>query len=212
MTNEAKIEEALSRSVCGGWDRSFLESILDQLSKARALSTKQKQTLGKVLARNTLEHQQKHNDWGSIYESDYKEAAYVLAEYHSRQPYYRPMAIDILAGFTPERSRFLKMYDNKYSKKVMSQYTAPPKYKVAQYITARAAFGSHTHCEFATDMTWANQHAIIQSFKKKGGFIIEVKREIHSAARGAKRYKLLPIGETIPFIVEERRIKSGTHK
>lgn len=212
MTNESKIEEALSRSVCGGWDRGFLQSILDQTAKGRSLSVKQKQTLGKVLARNTAADQQRHDDWDHVYKSEFEEFVLILAEYHSRQPYYRPMATDILAGFTPERARFLRMYDNKYSKKVLSQHTSAPKYKVGQYITARAAFGSHTHCEFATDMTWARQNQIIQNFKKKGGFIIEIRREIHSAARGAKRYKLLPIGETIPFIVEERRIKSARHK
>jgi len=33
--------------------------------------------------------------------------------------------------------------------------------------------------------------------------------EIQSAAKGAKRYKLLPIGETTPIIVEERFLKVG---
>ena len=30
--------EALSRSVCGGWDRGFLESILEQIGRGRKLS------------------------------------------------------------------------------------------------------------------------------------------------------------------------------
>ena len=42
---KTSIEAALSRSVCGGWDRSFLESILEQIAKGRDLSVKQKQTL-----------------------------------------------------------------------------------------------------------------------------------------------------------------------
>ena len=57
---KANIEAALSRSVCGGWDRSFLESILEQIAKGRDLSVKQKQTLGKVLARNSDEAQKIH--------------------------------------------------------------------------------------------------------------------------------------------------------
>ena len=57
---KAKIEEVLSRSVCGGWDRGFLESILEQIAKGRDLSVKQKQTLGKVLARNNEEAQAIH--------------------------------------------------------------------------------------------------------------------------------------------------------
>ena len=35
---ESQIKEALSRSVCGGWDRGFLESILEQVGRGRKLS------------------------------------------------------------------------------------------------------------------------------------------------------------------------------
>jgi len=69
---EKLIEETLERSVCGGWDRGFLESVLSQLSKGRSLSAKQKQTLGKVLSRNTEEDQKVHESWTTVYESRYK--------------------------------------------------------------------------------------------------------------------------------------------
>ena len=41
----------------------------------------------------------------------------ILAAYHAYQPYYGPMAQDILAGKVPRRNHFLRMHDNKYSKK-----------------------------------------------------------------------------------------------
>ena len=41
----------------------------------------------------------------------------------------------------------------------------------------------------------------------RGAFIIESTELIVSAAAGAKTYKILPIGATMPFIVEERYIK-----
>ena len=207
MFIQAKIEETLSRSVCGGWDRSFLESILDQLLKSHTLSMKQKQTLGKVLARNTIEDQKKHENWATIYEKEYRDAAKVLASYHAHQPYYRPMSQDILAGKVPERGKFLRMYDNKYSKKVLSQNVANPKYAVGDYLLPRATFNSYKHAEFEDDMIWTHQNKTIQNFKKRGGFVVQVRDEIRSAAKGAKRYKLLPIGETTPIIVEERHLK-----
>jgi hypothetical protein len=111
MNTEKKITDALSRSVCGGWDRGFLESVLEQISKGRELSIKQKQTLGKVLARNNEDSQSAHDDWEAVYSSEYKQAAQILAAYHMRQPYYKPMATDILAGRVPERTKFLKMYE-----------------------------------------------------------------------------------------------------
>ena len=154
MVNQKKIERTLSRSVCGGWDRGFLESILEQTAKGRQLSVKQKQTLGKVLARNTEESQTKHDNWSSVYETEYRDSAMVLASYHMGQPYYRPMAQDILNGKVPERSKFLRMYENKYSKKVLSQHAATPRYGVGAYLVPRASFDSYRNIEFAP-ATWA---------------------------------------------------------
>ena len=206
---KAKIEATLSRSVCGGWDRSFLESILEQLVKGRDLSVKQKQTLGKVMARNNESAQANHENWTEVYETEYKTDARVLASYHTHQPYYKPMSADILSGKVPERSKFLRMYDNKYSKKVLSQYRADAKYDVGDYLKARANFSTYKNIEFPSDMVWAEQNKVVQSFSKRGGFVLNIESEIRSAAKGAKRYKLLPIGETMPVIVEERYLKKS---
>ena len=209
MSNQKKIEEALSRSVCGGWDRNFLISILEHFQKGRALSVKQKQTLGKVLARNTAESQKKHENWEVIYEHQYKTDAMVLGAYHSRQPYYQEMARDILDHRVPERGKFLRMYDNKYSKKVLGQHKLEPKYSLSDYLMPRTTFSSYKHVEIQNDTVWASQNRLIQNFKKRGGFVIEVCEKIYSHAKGAKRYKLLPVGETTPIIVEERFLKKG---
>lgn len=208
----SEIEEALSRSVCGGWDRGFLESILGQLSKGRSLSAKQQQTMSKVLQRNTLDNQLQHESWRTTYESEYKADAQILASYHSRQPYYRPMASDILAGKIPERSKFLRMYQNKYSTRVLEQAAATPKYEKGSYLIPRARFDSYKNVETESDLPWAKQKEVIAAFKIRGGFVMEVCKDIRSAAVGAKRYKLLPIGQTIPLIVEERFLKISRRK
>tara|TARA_R100001163_G_C5066722_1_gene205353 strand:+ start:3590 stop:4231 length:642 start_codon:yes stop_codon:yes gene_type:complete len=206
---QGKIEATLSHSVCGGWDRAFLQSILEQLAKGRDLSVKQKQTLGKVMARNDKEAQKAHENWATVYEKEYKTDAIILAEYHTQQPYYKPMATDILSGKVPERSKFLRMHDNKYSKKVLSQYQATPKYEIGAYLCPRANFNSYRNVAFPSDMVWAQQNKVIQNFRKRGGFVIAIESTILSAAKGAKRYKLLPVGETTPLIVEERFLKAA---
>ena len=197
---KTKIENSLSRSVCGGWDRTLLESILEQIGKGRNLSVKQKQTLGKVLARNNKEAQAIHDSWSEVYEKEYKSNARVLANYHMHQPYYKPMAKDILSGRIPERSKFLRMYDNKYSKKVITQHEATPKYDMGDYVHPRANCDTR-HINLEHDALWSQQNKVVQSFRKRGGFVIEICAEIRSHAKGAKRYKLLPIGETTPIIV-----------
>ncbi|MAH50865.1 hypothetical protein CMI37_33925 [Candidatus Pacearchaeota archaeon] len=213
MLPQKKIEAALSRSVCGGWDRDFLQSILGRIAKGRPLSVKQKQTLGKVLARNSAEHQKDHENWSVVFEKDYKLRGTVVAAYHAHQPYYGALSKDILAGKVPERGKFLRMFDNKYSKKVLAQHAATPKYPVGAYVIPRAAFDSYRTLEFETDIIWAHQNKVVQNFTKRGGFIIQVCEEIRSAAKGAKRYKILPVGSIIPLIVEERYIKvNRNHK
>ena len=206
---KSKIEDALSRSVCGGWDRGFLESVLEQINKGKTLSTKQKNTLTKVLERNDEANQALHDNWSDEYKNDFMTHAKVLAQYHTRQPYYREMAKDILNDHVPERKRFLRMFNNKYSKKVLSQHAAANKYEVGDYLLPRSSFNSYKHVEMPNDMVWAQQNNLMQRFIKQGGFVLEVLAHIRSAAKGAKRYRLLPVGERVPIIVEERFLKKG---
>lgn len=206
MSMEQKITETLSRSVCGGWDRGFLESILDQLAKGRNLSVKQKQSIGKVLARNTDDAQAVHNSWQTEYIEKYKKDGIVLATYHSRQPYYKPMAADILADRVPENKKFLRMYNNKYSRKVLVAHAQPPRYAVNSHVRARTSLNAYKDIEI-NSVAWTTQSLVVEKFKRYGGFIMEVRPEIYSHAKGSKRYKILPIGATIPLIIEERHLK-----
>ena len=119
------------------------------------------------------------------------------------------MARDIIAGRTPERSRFLRMHDNKYSKRVLREFEREPRYEGGAYLVPRASFSAYKSVEFVGDLVWATQNRILQNFQKRGGFVIAIMDDIRSAAKGAKRYKLLPIGETMPIIVEERYVKLG---
>ena len=204
---QRQIEAALSRPVCGGWDRGFLVSVLEQSAKGKTLTVKQKQTLGKVLARNDETAQALHENWSSVYEKEYKQNALVLAAYHTHQPYYKPMAADILAHKVPERGKFLRMYENKYSKKVIIQHAATPKYKAGDYVRPRTSFDPYRHIEQPADMAWPTRNTVTKNFKDRGGFILSVLSEIRSHAKGAKRYKILPVGATMPVSVEERFIK-----
>tara|TARA_R110002110_G_scaffold168693_7_gene370352 strand:+ start:6521 stop:7240 length:720 start_codon:yes stop_codon:yes gene_type:complete len=212
MNTAKKIESALSLAVCGGWDRKFLESVLSQIEKGRDLSVRQRQTLGKVLARNTPEADTQHTSWAVIYEKEHKASAKILAMYHIHQPYYRPMSKDILKGIVPGRNKYLRMADNKYSKKVLHEAERVPRFNTNAYVVPRVMIDAHKNIEFQTDMIWTHQNKIIRNFKKRGGFVVAVLPDIRSAAKGAKRYKLLPIGETTPIIVEERFLKAAKKK
>ena len=212
MNMKAEIEQALSRSVCGGWDRGFLESVLEQVDKGKTLSVKQKDTLAKVLKRNDETSQILHDNWASEYNETFKTHAKVLAEYHQLQPYYREMAKDILNDHTPERKKFLRMFNNKYSKKVITEYEKQPKYPKGDFVSPRASFVGFKNAEAESSIAYPAVRKSIERFTSVGGFIIEIKDVIYSHAKGAKRYRILPIGETIPLIVEERFIKLNRRK
>jgi hypothetical protein len=208
-TKTQTIKNSLSLSVCGGWDRGFLESILEQLQKNRKLSEKQEKLLLLVLERNSPEAQRGHEEWVEVYLTKHRNDAIVLAKYYKTTRYFQPMAATIMAGDTPDRESFLKMKGNNYANKVLSTHRETPKYETGDYVLARTSFTQSKAIfdEPARRGPWAIMDKSVSNFRARGGIILAVDSMIVSAANGAKTYKILPIGATIPFIVEERFIK-----
>ena len=204
------IKETLSRSVCGGWDRGFLESILEQLEKGRTLSEKQIATVTKVLLRNGEQAQLVHDEWESVYREEYNEQAIWLANYYQHTGYFRELSRDILAGEVPDMRAYTKMSGNKYAQKIIETHNARPKFDAGFLVTARASFDSskaYFNREDTTRLPWPTVDDTLSKFKSRGGFVLEVTDIVRSAAKGAKTYKSLPIGATNPIFVEERYIK-----
>jgi hypothetical protein len=206
-----EIKNSLSLPICYGWDRDFLVSILDQVERGRKLSTKQETFLTTVLERNSPAAHQQHKVWIETYSVEYVDDAKVLAKYYKTTGYFKSLVEVILAGQVPDRKSFLKMYNNKYATKVLSIHRMKPKYNVGDYIFPRASFTSRKAVfedGLRREISWTITDLSVKRFQNKGALIIEHHDAIMSAANGAKTYKILPIGSTIPFIVEERFIKS----
>ena len=207
---EEQIKQTLSRSVCGGWDRGFLESILEQLAKGRNLSEKQVTTVTKVLLRNGEEAQSLHDEWENVYLEQYATEAKWLATYYMHTGYFRELSKDILSGAVPDMRAYTKMSSNKYAQKIIETHKAEPKFAAGCLVAARASFdGSKAYFnrEDTTRLPWPMVNDTLSKFKVRGGFIMEVTDIVRSAAKGAKTYKILPIGATNPIFVEERYIK-----
>jgi hypothetical protein len=205
-----EIKQVLSRSVCGGWDRGFLESVLEQLEKGRSLSEKQNATVTKVLLRNDEYAQAVHDEWESVYLEKHQTEAMWLATYYNHTGYFKDLARDILAGVVPDLRAYTKMSTNKYAQKVLAIHKAEPKYATGSLVSPRASFqSSHAYFgrEDTTKFSWPTANNVVNKFKTRGGFIMEVTDIVRSAAKGAKTYKILPIGATNPIFVEERHIK-----
>lgn len=205
-----QIKNSLMRPVCSGWDRGFLESVLEQIDRGRTLSTKQMSTLNQVLERNSSDAQKEHEVWADVYMSEYKSDAEVLARYYKSTGYFQQLASTILSGEVPEHKSFMKMRNNKYARKVLDVLKTDAKYDVGTYVLPRASCTKgRIRFDDSKNFTvpWSHADSVFKSFKDKGGFVMALHDTIYSAANGAKTYKILPIGATIPFIVEERYIK-----
>tara|TARA_Y100001963_G_scaffold13190_1_gene16473 strand:+ start:621 stop:1142 length:522 start_codon:yes stop_codon:yes gene_type:complete len=162
--------------------------------------------LTKIFNENTEEEVQKIERWADDYELKYIDTAGLLANYYQTTPYYRDVVDDIIGGKVPNRRSFFNMLNNKYAHKVIEEAQRPAKYSIGDYILGNAQCQSK-HLE-AVDSGRLSRHTY-NDFRMRGGFIVGISSMIKSAARGAKRYKVLPIGSTVSFWVEERHVKKA---
>lgn len=206
-TTIKNIEASLSRSVCQGWDRSFLNSILGTLEEGSSLTTKQSQTLKQVLNRNSAEEDFSHKKWSPEFRNKHQKIALVLAHYHIRKQYYNDIAQVILAGGVPLKRGYVRMHHNAYSQKVIREFERLPRLELGTHVLPRASFNKFKHVEQSFLGDYENERKSIERFIKDGAFIVGVEEYIISAARGAKRYRLLSPGSQCVFLIEERFLK-----
>ena len=206
-TTIKNIEASLSRSVCQGWDRSFLTSILGALEEGSSLTTKQSQTLKQVLSRSSAEEDFSHKKWSPEFRNKHQKIALVLAHYHIRNQYYNDIAQVILAGGVPLKRKYMRMHNNKYSQKVIREFDRPPRLELGAHVLPRASFNKFNNVEQSFLGDYENERKSIERFIKDGAFIVGVEEYVISAAKGAKRYRLLSPGSQCVFLIEERFLK-----
>ena len=214
MTREevtAKIDEIILRPTMSDWALGFCESISDQLSRGRTLSPRQLEVFQTILEQNTLEEVEKLKNWSMEYREKYEKHAVVLAKYYTCTGYYLQLASDILAGNVPTPSVFMKMYNNKYAKKVIAEYSKAPRFEIGSHVmgNAQCSHAKMRDCNKRTLM----EYKLYSLFKRSGGLIIEIDNNtVLSSAKGSKRYKILPIASVETFWIEERFMKKAKTK
>jgi len=201
------INATLSRSLCQGWDRQFLLSIQGKLEGGKTISKRQHEVLAQILDKCSDSNEKKHTDWGHTYHAKYKADAMVLAHYHITQRYYNDISSVIMDDGVPSKHKFKRMYNNKYSQKVLAEYAKKPRLPVGEYVLPRSHCNSYKNIESHHISNYDVSRGCVKRFMKKGGFIVGVEEHIHSAAKGAKRYRILPPGKPHYIIIEERFLK-----
>jgi len=198
---------------CSQWAAGFADSIRQQMDKGRTLSDRQKVVCLKILKENNKEAQKSLANWESEYNMHHKKKATQLAIYYSAQAggYYGDVVKDILENKVPVRGKYLKMRNNKYAKKVLAELERPPRFGPDDHIIPNSKFMAGY--SFNRSMMQAvNGETYVDSdekrnFKSRGGVIIGVDDKIVSAAKGSKRYIVLPFGSMKTYFVEERFLK-----
>ena len=196
-----RLNELSSRCEPSSWAAGYVESLTSQVRGDRRLSERQYEILrnledeyddASMAARQKWIEDYKKND------STLRADAIVVANYYMSTGYFRDTAREIIENdaFVPTYSQYNKMVKNKYAQKVLASHYALPKYDVGTLVTFRGNAPSAVRI-------------VDGSYLKRSITMMVIETDaapITSAARGAKVYKLLPVGKASTLEVEERYI------
>jgi hypothetical protein len=189
------IEKLMTLPTLNDWSRGFLESVKSQLDRKGQLSEKQAGIVKKIEAENNEDAQKKREDWLFSYGDEKKQIAKICATYyHATGDYYRLLASRILTevDFIPSEKQWKAMCDNKYAAKVLKATFEEPLYPAGTLVSLRSS------------APWRIKDASPQ------GIFLVVQTDaqpVISACKGAKIYKVMPVGSATSYIIEERHIK-----
>jgi hypothetical protein len=198
---------------CSQWAEGFADSIREQIGKGWTLTPAQKKACNKIFKDNSEEAQAQLANWESEYEKHHKQEAIKLATYYKHQSggYFGDLVMVILADKVPNRRGYLKMRNNKYAKKVLVEIERKPRFSTDDHIIPNSKFQDGYSFSASMMMTRDGRSWVTSeekaNFKNRGGIIIGIDDKICSAAKGAKRYLVLPFGSIETYWVEERYLK-----
>lgn len=192
-----RLNTLLARVEGNQWAGGFVMSLSQQVQGGRDLSEKQVAILEKVERENSDEAIASRETWHLDYGAEKRERATVAARYYRETSnYFRDLVNSILEkpDFIPTQRQYKSITENKYAQKVLDAHYAAPKYAVGSFVSMRSS------------APWSSRG---RTGNKPCVVIQTDAAPIVSAARGVKRYKVLPIGSAVPVIVEERHIKTA---
>jgi len=200
-----RLNAVCERTEPSSWARGFINSLQGQVMAGRELSDKQIPVLEKIEREHNDEAMSARKTWRDDYlneadpawDAPRSEIAVIAAKYYKRANYFGALVEKILNvdGFVPTIEQYNKITKNKFVIKVLSAHFAAPKFaagSLVQYSATapgrvRAGGGNHTPM------------VVIQANAAP----------IMSAAKGAKIYKVLPVGSPTTRLVEERHLKKA---
>ena len=196
----ARLERIQTKNITD-WEKGFMESLLQQVNKGYNLSQKQLEILSKTENKHSAEAVAKRNAWASQWDDKKREIAVICAHYYQNAGYYTGLAKDILNNekFIPTEKQFNAMCKNKYAKKVIDATFEEPKYQVGSMVSVRKTCSADGHTRSFHLRDLCEEPVLIVGVGDK---------PVLSASKGAKPYKVLPVGSTSTYHIEERNLKA----
>ena len=196
-----RIEKVAARGVktLTDWERGFLESLLTSAKKWGRLTERQSDTFKRIEYNTNPEVVNARNNWVNNWNEDKRSKAVFAAEYYKQNPpYFSGPATRILTDpdYIPTEKLYRKMVENKYVTRAMSNTAAKPLYMPGHFATVRNNYSTQTMRDLA-------------ALRDKQVLVISVDEKTLSAAKGSKKYTILPIGATDTIVVEERHLKKA---
>ena len=192
------------------WAKGFSISIIEQLNKGRKLSEKQMFHVNKIIEQNSESALAEAAEWETTYREKYEKDAKYLVGYYINTRYFRSIVNSIVSGEVPSRRGFLKMYGNKYAKKILAEREKPARFDARTHVVGNSKYRQDKLIWTQNSGgDWRLRREAAKKFANHGGFIVGVDKTIRSAAKGNKVYKILPVAGKMILYVEERFLKKA---
>jgi hypothetical protein len=215
------VDRALAAGVIANGTRSrfaeFLRSVRTQITQGRKISPGQRKYLGDIQTQCDETEIAAAAAWINDYSDDLREIAIICANYYESAPdssnYFSEIRANVFANPSQHilsKREFTKMCMNKYTEKVVESTLSEPKFSKGQFITVRSSNRlDMTPLETRTEMKrYYDLHRKAARGESVTGMVVAVNAvPVYRAAKDSKVYKVLPVGDTRPFLIVERDMK-----
>lgn len=193
MTEEQRIEKLLSSGrVTSEHLQSVLKSFAAHVKRNGGLSPGQDSWLARMESNHSDKTIARKEEWERQYSDEHKADALIMAHYYLvNPPYFGDLVKDLFEtdNLTLSEAQFNKMCRNKYALKVLSETKREPLYPTGTIIQ----FRTNNKVRQQGQRTLPNTYGVV---------IQTDARPVTRAAKGAKMYKVLPVGRSAVFARE----------
>lgn len=195
----------------------FLRNMRTQVTQGRKLSPGQRKYLNDIQGKCNESEIAAAAAWINDYNDELREIAIICANYYQSAPdgsnYFSEIRANVFANPSEHilsKRDFTKMCMNKYSEKVVESTLSEPKFSKGQFIAVRVS-NRLDMCPLET-RTERRRYYDLHRKAARGESVVAMVMAVNAApvyraARDSKVYKVLPVGDTRPFLIVERDMK-----